>query len=347
MRTGVLRTCGLLFFVLLFWGGPLSVPAAEITDMAGRTVLLPDREPRIFCASPPSLYLLYSLDPSLAAGLNFPLNEREKKYLRPDFARLPVLGGWFGQGRTPNLETPLTVRPDFILAWYSVRGAANDVIENMGRTLGIPVVYVRLDTLRQYAEAFEFLGRVLKREERGAALARETRRILDEVEPVLAGIPEEGRVSVYYAQGLDGLKTECDTSVHAELINLAGGRNIHSCQARSGFGMEPVTLEEVLLGEPEVILAKEEAFFRSVRENPAWSQVRAVRDGRVLLIPSSPFNWFDRPPSFMRILGLCWLTKELHPGRYSKDLVAETKSFYRLFLGVDLDDDAARAVIGP
>ena len=67
MRTGGLRTCGLLFFVLLFWGGPLSVPAAEITDMAGRTVLLPDREPRIFCASPPSLYLLYSLNPSLKA----------------------------------------------------------------------------------------------------------------------------------------------------------------------------------------------------------------------------------------------------------------------------------------
>ena len=224
MRTGGLRTCALLFFVLLFWGGPLSVPAAEITDMAGRTVLLSDREPRIFCASPPSLYLLYALDPSLAAGLNFPLNEREKKYLRPDFARLPVLGGWFGQGRTPNLETLLTVRPDFILAWYSVRGAANDVIENMGRTLGIPVVYVRLDTLRQYAEAFEFLGRVLKREERGAALARETRRILDEVEPLLAGIPEEERVSVYYAQGLDGLKTECDTSMHAELINLYSDR---------------------------------------------------------------------------------------------------------------------------
>ena len=121
MRTGGLRTCRLLFFVLLFWGGPLSVPAAEITDMAGRTVLLPDREPRIFCASPPSLYLLYSLDPSLAAGLNFPLNEREKKYLRPDFARLSVLGGWFGQGRMPNLETLLTVRPDFILVWYLAR----------------------------------------------------------------------------------------------------------------------------------------------------------------------------------------------------------------------------------
>jgi iron complex transport system substrate-binding protein len=332
---------------LLMVFAAMSASAVEITDMVGRKVVLPDKELKAFCASPPALYLLYALDPSLAAGLNFPMNDREKEYLRPDFARLPVLGGWFGQGQTPNLETLLAVKPDFILAWhFTHRSASNDVIEEMAKTLDIPVVYVQLDSLRQYADAFEFLGQALGRAERGAALARETRRILDEVEPIAAAVPEDERVSVYYAQGLDGLRTDCDTSVHAELINLAGGRNIRSCQSKSSFGMEPVSLEEVLLGAPEVILAKEETFFHSVRENPAWSEVRAVREGRVVLIPSRPFNWFDRPPSFMRILGLCWLTNKLYPERYPKDMVAETKTFYRLFLDVELDDEAARAVLG-
>jgi iron complex transport system substrate-binding protein len=48
----------------------------------------------------------------------------------------------------------------------------------------------------------------------------------------------------------------------------------------------------------------------------------------------------------MRILGLCWLTNKLYPERYPKDMVAETKTFYRLFLDVELDDEAARAVLG-
>ncbi len=49
----------------------------------------------------------------------------------------------------------------------------------------------------------------------------------------------------------------------------------------------------------------------------------------------------------MRILGLCWLTNKLYPERYPKDMVAETKAFYRLFLNVDLDDAQARAVLEP
>jgi len=320
--------------------------AADIVDMTGRSVTIPDRSTKIFCASPPTLYLLYALDSTLAAGLNFPFTEKEKVHLRPDFVNLPVLGGWFGQGRTPNLESVMAAKPDFILAWYWHQTAANDVIEKTAQTLGVPLVYVRLDTLEQYVKAFEFLGRILHREERGKALADASRRILADVAPVVAAIPESEKVSVYYAQGPDGLKTECDTSVHAELINLAGGRNIRSCAARDSFGMEAVSIEEVVFGNPEVILAKERRFSELARTNPVWSHVRAVRDGKVMDIPAYPFNWFDRPPSFMRILGLCWLTNLLYPDRFPRDMVAQTRDFYRLFLDVELDENQALTVLG-
>ncbi len=348
MRTSVLvRRLRFLFLALVLAAtGASSAQAREIVDMAGRSVTIPDKGTKIFCASPPPLYLLYALDSSLAAGLNFAFTAQETTYLRPEFLNLPVLGGWFGQGQTPNLETVMAVKPDFILAWDWHKGAANDVIEKTAQTLGLPVVYVRLDTLEQYAQAFEFLGQILRREERGQTLARETRRMLAEVEPVIAAIPEEKRTSVYYAQGVDGLKTECDTSVHAELINLAGGKNIRSCQARDSFGMESVSVEEILNADPEVILAKESSFAKAARISPIWNHVRAVRNERVLLIPSSPFNWFDRPPSFMRILGLCWLTNRIYPDRYPKDMVAETRNFYRLFLDVNLSEAQAREVLG-
>lgn len=320
--------------------------AADIVDMAGRRVTIPDTCTKVFCSSPPALYLLYALDSSLAAGLNFPFTEEEKVHLRPEFVNLPVLGGWFGQGRTPNLESVMAAKPDFILAWYSQKSASNDVVEKMARTLGLPVVYVRLDTLDNYIESFEFLGRILHREERGQALAVASLRILQDVAPVVAAIPESEKISVYYAQGPDGLKTVCDTSVHAELINLSGGRNIRSCQTRDSFGMESIGIEEVVLGNPEVILAKERSFHNAVDTNPIWGHVRAVREKRVILIPTSPFNWFDRPPSFMRILGLCWLTNLLHPDRLPRDMVRETQDFYRLFLGVELNEAQAAQVLG-
>jgi len=45
-------------------------------------------------------------------------------------------------------------------------------------------------------------------------------------------------VSVYYAEGTDGLATERETSVHAELIGLAGGRNVHKGEALDHMGMQ-------------------------------------------------------------------------------------------------------------
>lgn len=321
--------------------------AMDITDMAGRAVTVPDASTKVFCASPPALFLLYALDPGLAAGLNFAFTGQETTYLRPEFLNLPVLGGWFGQGQTPNVESVMAARPDFILAWSWRTSAVNEVIEKTAKTIGLPVVYVRLDSLEDYAQAFEFLGRVLHREARGQALAQATRRMVTEVDPVVTAIPKGKRVSVYYAQGMDGLKTECDTSVHAELINLAGGRNVRSCAARDTYGMESISIEEVLGADPDVILAKERSFAQTARTSPVWQHLRAVRDGRILTIPTAPFNWFDRPPSFMRILGLCWLTNQLYPDRYPKDMIAETKAFYRLFLNVELDDAQARAVLEP
>lgn len=66
------------------------------------------------------------------------------------------------------------------------------------------VVYVRLDSLEDYAQAFEFLGRILPRGARpGPGPGRLA--MVAEVESVVAAIPKKERVSVYYAQGMDAI----------------------------------------------------------------------------------------------------------------------------------------------
>ena len=104
-------------------------------------------------------------------------------------------------------------------------------------------------------------------------------------------------------------------------------------------------MEQLLLYDPEVILVKEPTFFATIFTDPRWTNLRAVRDKRVYLIPCEPFNWFDRPPSFMRLLGIKWLLSLLHPDLYRVDMVAETHDFYKLFLGVDLSEIQTREVL--
>jgi iron complex transport system substrate-binding protein len=109
--------------------------------------------------------------------------------------------------------------------------------------------------------------------------------------------------------------------------------------------MEKISMEQLLLYDPEVILVKEKTFFAGMSTDPRWQNIRAVKSGRVYLIPHVPFNWFDRPPSFMRLLGIKWLLNVLHPDRYHIDMVEEARAFYHLFLGVDLSEKDAQEIL--
>jgi len=325
-----------LFVLLLLQAG--SGDAREITDMTGRKVQVPDRISRVYASSPPASYLLYAMDPNLIVGLNSPLNETEKRFLKPAVKSLPVIGSSVGQGKNLNTELLLKARPDIVLIWAWQQPQINARFEQVFRQLKIPVVQLRIDSLRDYPTALTFLGSLLQREKRAAKLRGYAEETLKSVDQAVAGIKPEQRPTVYYAEGQDGLATERDGSFHAELINLAGGRNVHRGEALDHYGMEKIRMEQVMLYNPQIMLAQEDPFLGTVGRDPRWKSIKAVRDGRVYRIPRAPFNWFDRPPSFMRLLGLRWLTNRLHPDLYRFDAATETRRFYRLFLGIELNN---------
>ncbi|BCS55058.1 ABC transporter substrate-binding protein [Geobacter sp. SVR] len=323
----------------------LPAHARQIIDMTGRKVTVPDRITRVYSSSPPGTWLLYAVDPSLLAGLNFAPGEREQRFLRPEFGRLPVVGGVVGHGRGLNMETLLKIKPDIVLVWDWQQQGINGRFEETFQKLGIPTVYVRLDSLGDYPAAFRFLGELLDRRERTDRLERYAEQALKDVATAVGRIPANQRVSVYYAEGDEGLATEREASFHAELIPLAGGRNVHRGEALDHVGMETVSLEQVMHYNPQAILVQEREFFARVLADPRWQGVKGVRDKRVYLIPRLPFNWFDRPPSFMRLLGLKWLANALYPRQFPLDLARETREFYRLFLGVSLADADLKEVL--
>lgn len=318
--------------------------ARQIVDMAGRSVTVPDVITKAYGSSPPAMCLIYAMDPDLLAGLNYPVRPDEARFMNPAVAKLPVIGGWFGQGRTPNLETLLKVKPDVMIAWLG-KFVTDKKTESVARELGIPVVYIRFDHLSDYVRAFTLMGELLNRTKRAQMLSDYTGHVLKSVHAVVEKIPESQRVSVYYAEGMDGLSTECDQSFHTELISAAGGQNVYRCVPKDVYGMERISLEQVMLFNPQVILAQEKNFTDTVFQDSRWQSIRAVRTRRVYRIPRSPFNWFDRPPSFMRILGVQWLLHCLYPDRYTVDMASETRQFYKLFLGVDLNDKSLREVL--
>ncbi len=206
----------------------------------------------------------------------------------------------------------------------------------MLKILNSPYIYVVDEDITDYVKIFRFLGKALNREERGNKLADYSEKIFQKTIKTVEKTAKNKRPRVYYAEGVDGLSTECDDSIHVQLLKLAGDVNVHRCKTTSHKGFEKVSMERILKYDPQVIIVQEQMFYDKIYKSPIWSKIDAVKNKKVYLIPKAPFNWFDRPPSFMRIMSLNWLMNILYPDDYKIDLKSETKEFYKLFMGVDL-----------
>ncbi|MEZ4598731.1 MAG: ABC transporter substrate-binding protein [Syntrophotaleaceae bacterium] len=346
MKKALERGCSVGLAVILLLLQVALLPAAgarEVVDMEGQQLVLPEQMERVYVASPPENHLACAIDPDLMVGLNFPIREQDKKFLPPQLSQLPVIGGFFGLGHTPNLEVLLKAKPQLVICWRE--NAVSNRFDTFLQRFDIPLAYVTLERLQDYPRDIRLMGRLLGREQRAEKLAVYAEQSLAEILSKAAAIPQKERVRVYYALGSDGLRTDGGGTWHAELIDLAGGVNVHPGDPEDLFGMQQVSMEQVMLYRPEVILAQDPKFFREVFSSPRWRNIPAVKNGRVYQIPDIPFNWFDRPPSFMRLLGIKWVAKVLYPERFSLDMDKETREFFKLFLQVEPSRADLRSIL--
>lgn len=340
----------LLLSVILGLIFSTAVQARVITDMAGRKVTVPDKITKIYAAQPYTNVLLYMVAPDLAIGMQpgcLPFRPEDEKFFRKEVTSMPKLSGPGPQGATgetkqTSLESILKYKPDFALITGGMKMDLQRITGQYDR-VHMPVVIVNVERISAYPAAFEFLGKLLNRERRGNRLAAYTRRVFAQVNKSVANIPQNKRVRVYYAESADGLVTESDRSFHADAIRMAGGDLVHRGDIKTHQGMEKLSLEQVLLYDPDVIISQEPEFLNHAYRDPRWQKIKAIANHRVYIIPRTPFNWIDRPPSVMRVVGVQWLANRLYPQYYKVDIRKEIRDFHMLFMGVkvsntDLDE---------
>lgn len=308
---------------LMFFFLAVSAQSRIITDDYGRQVNVPERIASIYAASPPLTMSVVAFDPSLVCALNVPMSDTQKRYAGAASAR-PVAGGFFGQGNTPNYEIIAAAKPDVILMWGKMTGYQNALTKLSA--LHIPVIMVRNDSINDLIGQFELLGKLTGNTRRSDALVSYTKETLGMIESLQSKIDARKAVRYYFAEGSDGMSSECDGSFHLEPFGYAGGKNALSCKMSSNFGMEKMSMETILMADPDVIVAMEPSFAESVVQDPRWQNLRAVKNRRVLSVPSIPFNTISRPPSFMRLLGIRWLIHSFYP-----DLIGPMESEQRRF----------------
>ena len=340
-----------VLFVLLLSAASLTGPIASgqalrsdqrlMTDMEGRKVVVPKKITRVMGMSPVGTILVYTLSPQLLVGWNYQPDPGELALIAEPYRHLPVLGGWYGKNNSGNLEEIIKAHPDVLISMGDTMGTT--VVERVQSQTHIPV-FVLSGDLKKLPDTYMKAAELMGNEARATQLAAECRKTIAEIEDKIKTVPYAKRRRVYYAEGTTGLETEPANSMHSESLDFAGAANVATVPNQQGYGHTPVSMEQVLLWNPEVIIGgydhttSPSEFYTKVWTDPAWSRIRAVRNREVYETPQYPFCWIDRPPSVNRIIGIKWLANIFYPDLFHYDLRKETRQFYETFYHVKLSE---------
>lgn len=317
----------------------------EITDMAGRTVTIPTQVDAVYCAVPTGEAMVATLAPEKIIGWVNEPTQATMEYLPENLASLPVIGGWMGQQVTANMEDIIKLAPDVIV--YMSSGtliATDEVPQQIQDQTGIPVVCVSSD-LDKTAEVYRTLGDWIGEAERGEELASYYESKFAETIEKIDAVPASERPTVYYAENADGLATDPTGSSHTEVLDYCKVTNVADVEMKSGQGRTEVSIEQVIAWNPELILCHSGFVLADdIMNNAQWADIQAVKDGKVYTTPAIPFNWFDRPPNVMRLLGIEWFATVCYP-EIDIDINQEVRDFFSLFYNVDLTDDQLQSLL--
>lgn len=346
-RSGVARrsACGAIAaIILMLW---LFVPHAAaqpqtrtIVDSARRKVEVPAKIERVFPAGPPATVFLYTLAPGKMLGWYRPLTVDERSFIPARWLELPTLGKLTGRSNTPNIDVVRDARPDVIVDYGAVGPRDAELADRIQQETGVP--YVLIDgSLSEIPRAYRLVGDLLGVPERAGELAGYAERVLRDVDGRVMQVRPAERPRVYYARAPRGLQTEL-----IESLARVGGRNVAVGTIARG-PLVPIALEQAVAWNPDIIVTVDTEFSRTVRSDPAWQGVKAVRKGRIYLAPLVPFAWLDLPPSVNRLIGLKWLGRSLYPDLFPDDLREEARQFYALFYHRAPDEAQIAALLGP
>ena len=321
----------------------------NITDMIGRSLEIPASVNNIVATSPPMTTVLYMIAPDKLKAVNFQWTDDELKYVPGQYANLPVVGGWYGT-QDGSYEEFIAAEPDLIIESIDEGGDGDmSTVEERQQKFGtIPVVAVKDTTnVEKVGESITFMGEVVGAQDKASQLNDFNNKYLDMVHDRSSKLSDSDKKTVYYAEGDDGLQTNPSHSVHGQLIDLIGGKNVadSASQGNTTSGIQ-VSIEQVISWNPDIIITNDPEFYSKVYSDNNWAQLNAVKNKEVYLSPQSPFKWFDRPVGANMIIGVPWTAKVIYPEDYKDiDMVSATKEFYSNFYHFDLSDDQAKQIL--
>ncbi len=309
----------------------------SVQDSLGRTVVFPKVPERIVVAGRAVVSIVNAL------------------YVFPDAGRRVIgvgvtdqgLGDFFplldpasaDKARFPNdagVERIAALKPDLVILKTYMR----EQLGNPLSSVGIPVLYVDLESPDAFFGDLRVLGNVLRQPTRAEAVIAFYQARIDAVKIAAAGRPSPAVLVLQTSEsgGERAFMIPPAAWIQTRMVELAGGEPVWK-KAAAGSGWSKVGFEQIAAWNPDSILlvsykTPAAAAVERLRSSDDWKALKAVREDRLFPFPADFYSW-DQPDTRW-ILGLQWLSFVLRRyGAPAPDIREEVLAFYSWLYGMD------------
>ena len=201
-----------------------------------------------------------------------------------------------GGAHSPSLELLLSADPDLVIA--SASTASNvEMLETL-QAAGIAVAYFDVDNFNDYLDMLDICTDITGRkdlyEQNGLAIQTQIEAVKEQY--AQADIPEAERTVLLIRASASSIKAKGSSgTILGEMLSDMGCVNIADSD---GALLENLSVEAVIRAQPYRVFvvamgdtdAAAEALESMIRENPAWSSLEAIQEGRMYVMDKALFN---------------------------------------------------------
>ena len=265
-----------------------SIPTRQVVDAAGESVTIPVHPQRVVFLNVSNLDLY-----DAAGGRDTVVGKPTSDSMSPELAEAMADIPSVGIIHRPNMETILSLHPDLVIG---INVPFHNQIRQTLAQNGIPLCINSLDSLEDSLKTLKFFGELTGHEQQAAERAAAIQKKADAVVANTAGKDSPRALILFSSPDSNNMATAASFS--GDILRRLHGVNIADTAEGSHEPFVPLSMEYVLRQDPEVIFiismgqGKDEAerFRASMADSDSWSQVQAVRQGRVYELPTALFT---------------------------------------------------------
>ena len=287
MKKLLLGSIALVMIVLALAGCGKSTSSSSATTKEltfnGQTYTVPKDPQKIAVLSNSVLSMLYAVDGKAISRVN------TTDSLPPEIEALPTLG----QTANINMEQLLGLNPDLVLGLEN----QHKKYEAQLQSSKIPTVLINYDGIKDNVPLLTFLGELTNHQDKAKTVIATYENNIAKVKDAVKG-QQPARVAVLRATG-KGVTAETDAAITASMVKELGMTNVvtsHLDKTTTDKTV-PYSLETLAADDPDIIfvvtMGKEEeitkAMKKAMTDNPAWANLKAVQNNRVVYLPSKLF----------------------------------------------------------